>query len=88
MRFEDCLELKYIDLKCERKSLKTLCNRGSHGNEVLYRKHGDKIIENIDGGGGKIRTFVDLRRQIYSLLPLTARPSLHIFYEQNKPKNI
>ena len=50
MRFEDCLELKYIDLKCERKSLKTLCNRGSHGNEVLYRKHGDKIIENVDGG--------------------------------------
>ena len=50
MRFEDCLELKYIDLKCERKSLKTLCNRGSRCDEILYRKHGDKIIENVDGG--------------------------------------
>ena len=27
-----------------------------------------------DGGGGRIRTYVDLRRQIYSLLPLTTRP--------------
>ena len=78
MRSGDRLELKYIDLKCYRKSLKTLCNRGSRCDEVLYRKHGDKIIENVDGGGRKIRTFVDFRRQIYSLLPLTARPSLHI----------
>jgi len=28
------------------------------------------------GGGGRIRTFVDISRQIYSLLPLTARPPL------------
>ena len=28
------------------------------------------------GGGRRIRTYVDIRRQIYSLLPLTARPSL------------
>src|SRR5947209_3034984 len=28
------------------------------------------------GGGGRIRTYVDIRRQIYSLLPLTARPPL------------
>ena len=30
------------------------------------------------GGGGRIRTYVDIRRQIYSLLPLTARPPLRI----------
>src|SRR4029077_4685879 len=29
-----------------------------------------------DGGGGRIRTFEDVRRQIYSLLPLTARQPL------------
>ena len=28
------------------------------------------------GGGGRIRTYVDISRQIYSLLPLTARPPL------------
>ena len=28
------------------------------------------------GGGGRIRTYVDIRRQIYSLLPLTTRPPL------------
>src|SRR3954462_15135668 len=28
------------------------------------------------GGGGRIQTYVDVRRQIYSLLPLTARPPL------------
>lgn len=26
------------------------------------------------GGCGRIRTYVDLRRQIYSLVPLTTRP--------------
>ena len=30
----------------------------------------------MDGGGGRIRTYVDVRRQIYSLLPLTTRPPL------------
>jgi hypothetical protein len=29
-----------------------------------------------DGGGGRIRTYEDVRRQIYSLLPLTARQPL------------
>ena len=29
-----------------------------------------------NGGGGRIRTYVDYRRQIYSLLPLTTRPPL------------
>ena len=29
-----------------------------------------------NGGGGRIRTYVDVRRQIYSLLPLTTRPPL------------
>ena len=29
------------------------------------------------GGRGKIRTFVDISRQIYSLLPLTTRPPFH-----------
>ena len=28
------------------------------------------------GGGGRIRTYVDIHRQIYSLLPLTTRPPL------------
>src|SRR5438105_13448773 len=28
------------------------------------------------GGGGRIRTYVGIRRQIYSLLPLTTRPPL------------
>ncbi len=28
------------------------------------------------GGGGRIRTYVDVRRQIYSLVPLTTRPPL------------
>ena len=32
--------------------------------------------QSICGGGSRIRTCVDVRRQIYSLLPLTARPSL------------
>lgn len=30
------------------------------------------------GAGGRIRTFEDLRRQIYSLLPLAARAPLHM----------
>ena len=30
------------------------------------------------GGGGRIRTYVDVRRQIYSLLPLTTRPPLRL----------
>src|SRR6476620_10661690 len=30
----------------------------------------------VGGGGGRIRTYVDVSRQIYSLLPLTARPPL------------
>ena len=30
------------------------------------------------GGGGRIRTYEDVRRQIYSLLPLTARQPLRI----------
>src|SRR5437867_8388625 len=30
------------------------------------------------GGGGRIRTYVGIRRQIYSLLPLTTRPPLRI----------
>src|SRR5205085_8738519 len=30
------------------------------------------------GGGGRIRTYEDIRRQIYSLLPLTARQPLRI----------
>ena len=31
-----------------------------------------------NGGGGRIRTYVDVRRQIYSLLPLTTRPPLRL----------
>ena len=31
-----------------------------------------------DGGGGRIRTYVGIRRQIYSLLPLTTRPPLRV----------
>ena len=34
------------------------------------------------GGGGRIRTYVDIRRQIYSLLPLTTRPPLPIPHSQ------
>ena len=30
------------------------------------------------GGGGRIRTYVGIRRQIYSLLPLTTRPPLRV----------
>src|SRR5262249_9158155 len=30
------------------------------------------------GGGGRIRTYVGIRRQIYSLLPLTTRPPLRL----------
>src|SRR6516165_12623550 len=30
------------------------------------------------GGGGRIRTYEDVRRQIYSLLPLTARQPLRV----------
>lgn len=32
----------------------------------------------LNGGGSRIRTYVLIRGQIYSLLPLTARPSHHI----------
>jgi hypothetical protein len=28
------------------------------------------------GGWGRIRTYVDVRRQIYSLMPLTTRPPI------------
>jgi hypothetical protein len=42
------------------------------------------------GGGSRIRTCVDIRRQIYSLMPLTARPlllSMKIFWHiKNKVK--
>ena len=37
-----------------------------------------RLGDEMDGGGGWIRTNVGLRRQIYSLLPLTARPLLHV----------
>lgn len=37
------------------------------------------------GGGGWIRTTVGFRRQIYSLLPLTARPLLHWRFKQPVP---
>lgn len=32
-------------------------------------------------GWGRIRTYVDLRRQIYSLMPLTARPPILYSYD-------
>ena len=32
------------------------------------------------GGRGRIRTYVDVRRQIYSLLPLTTRPPFQLYY--------
>ncbi|CUW39140.1 protein of unknown function [Magnetospirillum sp. XM-1] len=35
------------------------------------------LLGRIFGGGGRIRTSVLIRGQIYSLLPLTARPPLH-----------
>ena len=37
-----------------------------------------RLGDEMDGGGGWIRTNVGLRRQIYSLLPLTARPLLRV----------
>ena len=37
---------------------------------------GARSTGEIDGGGGWIRTTVGLRRQIYSLLPLSTRPHL------------
>ena len=37
-----------------------------------------RLGDEVDGGGGWIRTNVGLRRQIYSLLPLTARPLLRV----------
>ncbi len=36
-------------------------------------------VNKFSGGGSRIRTYVDIRRQIYSLLPLTARLSLRPF---------
>ena len=36
------------------------------------------IRNHYNGGGGRIRTYVDVRRQIYSLLPLTTRPPLRL----------
>src|SRR5271155_5391306 len=36
----------------------------------------DPIVIPSVGGGGRIRTYEDIRRQIYSLLPLTARQPL------------
>src|SRR5262249_16898458 len=35
------------------------------------------------GGGGRIRTFEGISRQIYSLLPLAARAPLQVFQSQN-----
>src|SRR5438046_7272573 len=40
------------------------------------------------GGGSRIRTCVDIRRQIYSLLPLTARPSLQTTHTQSFSRNL
>jgi hypothetical protein len=44
------------------------------------RRHYLSNFNNLDmglGGGGRIRTSVLIRGQIYSLLPLTTRPPLH-----------
>ncbi len=38
-----------------------------------------------DGGGGRIRTYVGIRRQIYSLLPLTTRPPLRVARSRAPP---
>ena len=38
------------------------------------------------GGGGRIRTYVDVRRQIYSLLPLTTRPPLRLTISESEAK--
>ncbi len=35
----------------------------------------------MNGGGDRIRTYVRIRGQIYSLLPLTTRPPLQIKYK-------
>ena len=35
-----------------------------------------KIVDRKNGGGSRIRTYVHLRGQIYSLMPLNTRPSL------------
>ena len=40
-----------------------------------------------DGGRGKIRTFVDISRQIYSLLPLTTRPPIRSMLQKQRPLN-
>ena len=37
-----------------------------------------ELLPQIRGGERRIRTFVGVRRQIYSLLPLAARASHHI----------
>ena len=51
----------------------------------LASKHND-----WNGGGGSIRTYVDVRRHIYSLLPLTTRPPLRpkISESEAKQRNI
>ncbi len=42
-------------------------------------------IDREFGGGGRIRTSVLIRGQIYSLLPLTTRPPLHAERPEHRP---
>lgn len=41
------------------------------------------MLNNMDGGGGWIRTNVDVRQRIYSPPPLATRAPLRIRYEVN-----
>ena len=49
-----------------------------HPPKIYYLPFFNQQLHLSYGGGGRIRTSVDVRRQIYSLLPLTTRPPLQI----------
>ena len=69
-------KLDQISIKYKCKSSQKLCYRDFYNTHNTHDKFKNAVIYKRNGGGGKIRTYVDFRRQIYSLLPLTARPPL------------
>ena len=51
----------------------------SENSFCLRITNNQSVGDHISGGKGRIRTFVDKSRQIYSLLPLTTRPPFQRF---------
>ncbi len=55
---------------------------------MLYQLSYSRLNMCFGGGGRRIRTSVGVRRQIYSLLPLAARASLHLNVKRALPHGV